>query len=353
MSTINELKWTTLTPAINEIKSPNQFLKKRFFTNHQPMSTEDIELSVLLKGRECAPFIRKNASAVMVGGHSAKYQTVSAPNIRIKKPFTPSELFFTRRPGTAIELPQNGGTQITPIMQHIARDLGGMADMMTNTDEWLCAMAIRGTITYSQEDKDVFQITFPKPAGNNITPGIFWDDATPANIPIEEHFRSVKKVFNDEVGLVPTDAIMGSEAAAEFLGVLKAQGLQNNATVWNPGKADLEANYNADGVLYLGRFCGIDCWEYSREASLDGVSTPMIRAKYVEFLSTNAASERVLYYGAIADMKVLQGRLLKTERFSKSWEEEDPSVWIALAASRPLPVPRRPGAMVSFKAVSG
>lgn len=351
MSTPNELKWSTMTAAVNEMKSPNQFLKSRFFSDHNPVSTEDIELSVLTKSRQMAPMIRKNGEALMVVGHGETFSTVSAPNIRIKRPFTPSELLFNRRPGTVI-FPTTQ-EQLSALAQHVARDLQVMADMVTNTEEYLCAQAIRGVISYQQDDGESFTITFPKPAANNITPTIFWDDATPANVPLENHFRAVKKRFSDEVGLGVTDAIMGGDAAAAFLNVVKAQNIQNQATVWNPGKIALAEQYSADGVLYLGNFCGIDCWEYSRQADLNGVATDMIRLKYVEFLSVNSASQRVLYYGAIPDMKALQGRNFQGERFSKSWEQEDPSCWIALLHSRPLPVPRRPGAMVSFKAISG
>lgn len=352
MSTITELKWQTMTAAINEMKSPNQFLKKLLFSTHQPVSTEDIELSVLTKSRECAPFVRKNGEAVMVTGHGEKFQTVSAPNIRIKRPFTPSELLFQRRPGTVIFSP-GASEQLTALQAHVARDLKVMADMVTNTEEWLCAMALRGTITYSVSDAEVFQITFPKPSGNNVTLSTFWNDATPANVQMEEDFKTAKRLIQDEVGLGVTDAIMGSEAATYFHRVIKSQNAGNFGVIYNPGKAALAEQYSDDGVIYLGNFCGVDCWEYSRSADLNGVSTPMIRAKYVEFVTRSTASERVLYYGAIPDMDALEGRNFQGERFSKSWKQEDPSAWIALVQSRPLPVPRRPGSMVSMKVISG
>jgi hypothetical protein len=60
-----------------------------------------------------------------------------------------------------------------------------------------------------------------------------------------------------------------------------------------------------------------------------------------------------MYYGAIPDLKALQGRLFRGKRFSKSWEQEDPSVMWQLLHSRPLPVTRRPDSMVSMKVVSG
>lgn len=351
MATINELRWSSLTPAINEMKSPNQFLKRLLFGNHVTLSTEDIELSVLNKGREIAPFVRKNGEALLVDGHTETFQTVQAPNIRIKRPFTPSELLYNRRPGTVI-FPTTG-EQISAVQQHIARDMQVMADLITNSEEYLCALALRGTITYSVSPTEVFQVTYPKPPGNNVTLSTFWDDADPTLPDPEENFHTAKKLLSDEVGLGVTDAIMGEEAAQYFRFIVKRQGNLGQGPKLDTGRITFSEQFDQDGVIFLGTFCGIRCWEYSRSVDVDGSATPLVRSKYVEFVAATPAAEFTLYYGAIPDMKALNGRRFQGERFSKSWEQEDPSQMIALAHSRPLPVPRRPGAMVSMKVVSG
>ena len=351
MATINELKWASLTRAINEMKSPNQFLKRLLFRNHVTLSTEDIELSVITKAREMAPFVRKNGEALLVDGHATSFSTVSAPHIRIKRPFTPSELLFNRRPGTTIFSP-GADMQVTALQQHVARDMQVMADLITNAEEYLCALALRGTITYEVSPEEVFQITYPKPSGNNVTLSVFWDDADPTLPDMEENFHTAKMILNDEVGLGVTDAIMGSEAAARFRYLAKRQGNLGQAKL-DTGTITFTQQFDQDGVIYLGTFCGVRCWEYSRTVSVSGAATPLIRAKYVEFVTTSPSAEFTLYYGAIPDMKALQGRKFQGERFSKSWEQEDPSQMVALAHSRPLPVPRRPGAMVSMKVISG
>lgn len=341
-----------MTAMVNEIRSPNQFLKRFLWSSHDPVPTEDIEISVVSRGREIAPFVRKNAEGIMVGGHTEKFQTVAAPNIRIKKPFTPSELLFNRRPGTVIFSP-GAGYQLSALRAHMARDMQGMADMVTNAEEYLCSMALQGSIAYSVADQEVITITFPRSAGNNITLSTFWDDATPANVKINNNFHTVKQILS-ELGLAPTDAIMGTEAAAAFRNLVAGGYLktldQRHVT---QGDIDFTQQFSEDGVIYLGTFDGIRCWEYGRTATLNGVATNMIRPKYVEFISRSTNSQRVLYYGAIPDMKALKGQLFQGERFSKSWEVEDPSAMMALLHSRPLPVPRRPDATVSMKVVSG
>ena len=216
MSTITQLKWASLTGVVNEMKSPAQFLHRLLFAgNQQTLSTEDIELSVLTKERETAPFVRKNGEAVLVQGAGYKFQTVAAPNIRIKIPFTPSQLLFGRQPGTVIF--PDAGSQISAVQAHINRDLQVMADLVTNSQEYLSAQALQGQITYEVADEEVFQITFPKPAGNTVTLSTFWDDGTPANVQFNLNVYQAKKIASDEVGLGVTDCILGTEATETLL----------------------------------------------------------------------------------------------------------------------------------------
>lgn len=352
MATINELKWATLTSTVNNIKSPNQFLRRLLYPVHDPKHTEDIEIGLLSKGREIAPFVKKNGEAKMVAGHSESFQTVSPTNIRIKRPFAPSELLYGRRPGTSIFIDQ--GSQLSAIEQHIARDMQVMADLIVNAEEYLAAMALQGVISYVNEDNDAFTITFPRSAANSVTLSTFWDDATPADVRMEADFMLAKKILSDAVGLPVTDALMGEEALAEFqrliaTGVIKVFD-QREVT---GGNISFVEQFNQDGAIYLGKAFGVECWAYIRTAVLNGSTVNMIRPKYVEFINRSQASDRVLYYGAIPDFKALQGRSYVGERFSKSWEVEDPSAMMALVHSRPLPTPRRPDATVSMKVVSG
>lgn len=350
MAVINELKWQTMTAAVNEMKSPNRFLNRLLFGQKRPVSTEDIEIDVLTKAREIAPFIRKNGEGIMVEGHGQIFQNVQAPNIRIKRPFTPSELLFGRTPGTIIFIDPT--RQISAVQEHINRDLQVMSDLITNAQEFLASQAIQGVISYSVADQEHFTITFPKPAGNNITLTTFWDDADPTLPEPEIDFLTAKRVISDEVGLAPTDVILGQEASEAFLRLAKKQELLDRRNV-SAGTVTFNEQFDQDGVIFLGVFSGLRVWEYSRTASLNGVATDMIRPKFAEFVTTSAAAEYVEYFGAIPDIDAFQGRLFQAQRFSKSWIQPDPSVQMSLLHSRPLPVPRRPGANVSMKVVSG
>lgn len=351
MATINELKWASLTATINEIKSPNQFLKRLLFSRHETKPTENLEIGLLTRGRQIAPFVLKNGEGIMVSGHGETFQTVEPTNIRIKRPFTPSELLYNRRPGTPI-FSSGAAMQISAAQAHIARDMQGMADDITNSEEYLCALALQGTITYQVDPQASFQVTFPKPAGHTITLTTFWDDADPTLPEPEMNVLTAKRLIAEEHGLQVTHCILGSEAAESFLKLAKRQGLLDQRHV-SAGTVTFNEQFTNDGAIFLGIFCGISFWEYSRQVSVNGNLTDLVRAKYAEFLAVTPAAEWTLYYGAIPDMKAFQAGRIQAERFSKSWEVEDPSAIMALAHSRPLPVPRRPGAVVSMKVVSG
>jgi hypothetical protein len=357
MATINELKWATLTATVNEMKSPNRFLTRLLFPNSRTLSTEDIEIGVISKGREIAPFVRKNGEGIMVAGHDESYRTVTAPNIRIKRPFTPSELLYGRRPGTVIFSP-GASYQMSAIRQHIARDMQVMADYITNAEEYL-SMALQGIITYELADQDVFQIDFSRAAGNviTLTSNDTWDTAVGSSTasPLAD-IHAVKRIMQDH-GVQPTDAICGTEAADALLMMVEQNYIKmlgaDGASV-AAGDFTFVSQFDQDGVIFLGRIGGVRFWEYGRTAlHPDGATTVnMVRPKFVEFVSRSAASQRVMYYGAIPDMATFRGTLFQSRRFSKSWEVEDPSAMMSLIHTRPLPVLRRPDTTVSMQVVA-
>lgn len=351
-TSIQVTKWSWLTGVVNEMKRPNSFLKDLLFADHESVSTEDIEMSLLSKGRETAPFVRKNGEAIQVSGHSETFQMVSAPNIRIKRPFSPSNLLFNRRAGTGIHI--NRQSQGRAIRQHVGRDLRVMEDMVTNSEELLCALALQGTISYEVEDQEVFDITFNRAASTKITlaSGRAWDNADPTLPRPLQDVHAVKRVMSDEVDLQPTDAICGLNAASAILELAESGNLpafKKDSGV-SAGTITFVSQFTDTGAIFLGEMGGVRFWEYSRTVGHNGSSTSMIRSDYVEFVSRSRASQRVLYYGAIPDVDAMQSfEPFVGERFAKSWVTKDPSQLIALLASRPLPVPRRPNATVSVQ----
>lgn len=351
---IDELKQVTMTEVVNNIDSPNQFLKRLLFSRHRSLPTETIEIDVVSRGREVAPFVRKNGEGIMVGARTAKGHSVEAPNIRIKRPLTSSELLYNREPGGVIYNP-TAAQVANRVQRQIADDLQDMGDMITNAEEWLCALAIQGTISYEVEDQEVFTITLPRPSANTIVLTTFWNDADKTKPRPLQNILAAKKVVADDGSPALTDAICGASAADAILELAESDNLPafKRDSGISAGDITFASQFSDDGVIFLGTMGGIRFWSYPRTVSLNGSSVAMIRDKYVEFVSRSPAADRVLYYAAIPDMTALRGRRFVGERFSKSWEVQDPSVYMALVHSRPLPVTRRLGAHVSMKVISG
>jgi hypothetical protein len=213
-------------------------------------------------------------------------------------------------------------------------------------------MAIQGVISYTSADEEHFQITLPKPAGNTITLTDFWDQT--ANI--WDNVLTARKQMHDVVRLQPTDCILGEEAATAFVNnssVAKFLDMRNVTF----GQLDLTNPIISAGVqmgaMFLGTIAGVRFWAYHPTLDVNGTDTALIRSKYAEFVHRGPAAEFKTYYGAIDDLDALDQRRLAARRFVKSRISWDPSELEMLVNSRPLPWPRRPGAIVSMKVVSG
>lgn len=348
--TTEVLHWSSLTPAINEIKSPNSFVKKLLFGTVEAKPTEKIELSVWVGGRETSPFTKENGEGVLVDGYGEQFSTVSTPTARIKRVIHPWQVINERRPGTVIF--PSAQQQGSSMELYMALQSKRLADLLTNAEEYLCCQAVTGVIAYAVTGQARFQVTFGRPAGNNVTLTTFWDDPDPSEPEIEQNFLTAKQILSDEVGLVPTDVILGSEAMPYFYRVLKAQKILDMLH-FDAGAVTIQSQFQEDGAIYMGTFAGVRVWGYPRTVTVAGTSTALIRAKYAEFVCNTPAAENVLYYGAIADDDALEGGRFVTPRFAKSYKTPDPSQRFLLAHSRPLPCPRRPGSMVSMKVISG
>lgn len=347
MPTIPELTWHSMTAAIREIKSPASFLTNLLFRTEIELDTEQLEYSVISGDRSMAPFVKKNGRSEMVGGLSEKFYAIEPPNIRISRPMEASQTFFKRRPGTVVF--PDAGQQASAIQQAIADDLAYMGSLVDNRIEWLVAMAMRGAISYNTDGNDAWEITFPRAAGHTITltSTDVWSDA--ASKPHED-FLDAKDLINEATGLNPSHAIMSRTAFDAF---------RNNANVKDKldnrrmAYGQIGTSPVINGAVYGGMYEDVEIWCYTRSLKdVDGSSVPLIRDKYVEFVTASPLAQNHLYYAAIADWKAYNQGSIRTRRFAKSWEEEDPSALMSLVQSRPLPVPRRPDSMVSMKVLA-
>jgi len=351
---IEELTQEWMTAAVEDLKSPLSFLRRICINRDEPVTTETIRIETKSRGRYIAPFVKKDGEGIMVPGYTSGGYAVDGPNIRIKRPLTPSAFMFKRRPGGVVFSPsaaQKKGDYSAIILE----DLQGMEDMCANAEEYLVAQMLRGVIRYSVADEENFTLTFPRPSANNIDPTVYLDDASPTNAAAAflMDLETIKEVVNDDGSPEITDCIVGARAATGLrrLVINGALAFDKNRDV-NVGSFTFVSKFTDEGALFLGEISGIRFWRYARQAMLiDGTVVDMIRPNYMEFISSSPLSDCVMYYAPIMDIDALEADQFVGRRFSKSWISKDPSARMALVHTRPLPVPRRPGAKVSYQAM--
>lgn len=345
------LGWAYQTEVINNILPTSSFLKNLMFGGRElTVPTESVELSYLVGDMKMAPFVKVNGEARMVGGRSKYFDNVSCPNIRIKRPMEAFQVLNKRQPGTGIFV--SGGSQIMRARREaIAQDAQTMRDKIDVREEWMVAQLLTGTtaasmvLTYTDAEGDNFTVTVPRPHATDFVrnAGTAWSSSTT----IELDFHKAKEVMSKYQRLVPNVCVMGATAAAEFITNAGVKALLDTKNV-SAGAISLQNQFNESGAIYLGRFCGVECWQYAAEYDADttGTSTPFIGAEQAIFLHTSPANKSVFYYGAIPDHDAMDAGLLETKIFSKAWKEKDPSVYVQLAHTRPLPHIRKTGAVL-------
>lgn len=345
------LEWETLTEAVNEMKAPNNFLMRSFFSRSRPVRTRRINLSVLRRGRKIAPFVARDGAALLADSRSEEHFSVEPPHIRTKKAMTPTELLSKRRAGTVIF--PSAEAQADAMAEYMSSEFESLMDDVTNSEEWLAAQVLRGQVSYTSQDEAAFDITIPREAAHSITltGGDLWDSGTQK---IRRDFLTAMQLVNDAVSLNVTDVILGEAAAEALLDDSEVRSLLDVRRM-RVGMIDLTQQMDPEtGALFLGEYVhGIRIWRYARTIEVNGVSESLIRPDYAEFIANSPAAQFVTYYGAIEDMDAIgeEGQVLVSPRFSKSWIEKDPSRRMLLVESNPMPYLRRPEATVSMKVV--
>lgn len=339
------LKHTNLTATIERIDAPYSFWRQRLFGRNQILDKETFEVGTTSRVRNTAPFVRVGASAQMIRPRSSKLAQVEIPNIRLKDAYNPGENHFTRRVGEKLyDQSMNGRMQ-----REITEKLSDMKRDIANTEEWMCAMAVQGTIAYDVTGGDSFELVLPDKAA--VTVASSWT-GTPDII---GDFREAKRSMAQAAGggYVCTDVVLDQTAADALLADTAVRALlQTDLRVTAGGPLDLTNPFVQFGTAnFLGTLVGINIWEYTASLNIGGSLQPLVRAGHAEFISATPGAENQFYYGAITDPRALESGGTRRRFFSKSWFDEDPGSFYILSTTRPMPFPRRADSLYSLQAI--
>lgn len=348
------LHFYSLTQMVERVPVPLSFLRSLVLRRpDRTLHTKNVAWPVRDRTRTRLPFVEEGAPGVLVGRTGSKMVEMSAPNIRVKKPFRASEL-LVRENLPLVPWNPTEDEHLAGVRDAIAQDLEDMVEDAANTEEWMVSQAIQGTLAYTS-DTASFSLNYGKPAAATFNAANFIDTAADPGLALLEIIdTSVAKQQSIEL-LTPTHAVGGSEFAtywrSKILTSATIKDLLRTDMRGALGRIALENPDVASGARYLGTLQNIDFWSYPTQ--LDGVD--LIRPKYLEFIHSSRASGAQMLYAAVEDMDlVLAGRRsMSVKRFVKSWLEKDPSALMQLLHSRPVPALPRPAVSISCKAISG
>lgn len=346
--TNNQLGWAYLSTVQSNIRPVTSFLKGLFFRGTPEfLPTESVELSYLNGDTEMAPFVEINAEAVPVSGNSVTFANVSCPNIRIKRPMEAYQVFLRRQPGTGIFI--NSGDQVAAARQAaIDEDQITMARKIERREEWMVSRLLTGVdstylkISYQVDEGANFTVSTPRPSGSVATVPTTW--ATSTTIKMDFHNAKIQMA---KTGNMPTDVVLGSTAAANFIQNSTVLATLDNKNV-NAGVQTLITQFSESGVIFLGTFMGVNVWQYVGTFVADGTGTvtPYVGDELAVFLDTDPARNAAkFYYGCIPDHDAFEQGSFVGKVFSKSWTTKDPSIRTQLTHTRPLPHIRKPGSV--------
>ncbi len=332
MADISLYDFRTLTKAINEIQKPKTKVLDMVFKKKNQNFANTIDIDVIVGNKKIAPFVAPMEGGKVVKKLGQKTKTVKFPRIRLKKKLNPKELLMVKDAGQNLYL---GGSQdITKAKRaKIARELQDLKDQTTRRNEWMACQALKGSISY--EDEDVaFNIDFNMPDANKpvLTGDNLWGGAS---ADILGNIREYNTLIAQKTGGKADIAFLGTKAVNEFLNDTKIQKLLDNRNV-SIGELKI------DGADYIGSVNGTKFYEYAEQyVDKNGDVKDYIDKNACVLINTSA--EFVDEAGIVEDLKA--GSVAQ-RFFSKMWEEEDPSALWLLTESDTLPVVYQPEAVV-------
>ncbi len=350
MPIANEFEWRAMTAAINQIKPAPRFLQDTIFKTRNTNAAENIDVDVVIGGRKVLPFVSPVEGGSVVAKMGREMRSIKTPRIRPKKPFSAPELLNARGIGANLYMGSSGSVAAYR-QAKVGQELAALRADIDTTIEYMCAKALTGTLTVSQ-DNVAFSVDYQVPGAHKPTAAADWaqlyvpasgeDDAIPETDIIAD-IDTWSQLIRDAIGFGPSLAICGKNAANAIrknTAISGSAGILDNRRI-EGGSLLYDANSD-----YLGTLNGIRLYRYGQSYTLqDGTTGNFVADDYFILVAPQARFS--VEFGMIMDLEA--DAQIVSQYFSKSWIEKDPSALWVLAESRPLPVLWQPEAIVYAK----
>lgn len=333
MASISLLNTRTMLEALEELRTPNTFLLRKFFSAQRECTTKAVDIDIYKGKRRVAAYVNRRAQGQVIDRAGYSTYTYEPPYVKPKMVTTVEDL-LVRQPGEIVYSGNQNSASRAAIQ--LGKDLAELDAIITRAEELQAMQALfDGAVQVLDKDGEevVADIDFQRSDSHTIdlteTGEVTWDEsgATPL-----EDIRTWKRLIAKDAGIGADIAILGSSVADEFL---KNEDVRQKLDNRRMEFGNLIMEAQELGVTLLGVIEGVAYYAYD-EWYVDpatGTETELVPAKKVLLGSTKARCERV--YGVIEDAE----GVFAVPRFPKTWTENDPSVRLLQLHSAPLVVP--------------
>lgn len=330
-----------LVGLVPNLKTSQNWLLDRFFTNVVTYETEEVSIDVDIGQRRMSPFVSPLVEGKLV--ESRKYQTNTFKPAYIKDKRAPDLRKPIRR-----QMGERIGGEYTAAEReqlNVMFEMEDQIDMLSRRLEWMAANALtKSQITVVGEGFPTTVIDFGR--SSNLTITLSGSDKWPLSVPAgttntqpSDDIEDWQTLMLKESGSVATDLVFTSSSWKAFR---LDTTIKDNAITFpalSPFGNQVDAGPRViKGAVYKGRWGNFDLWLYNDWFidPVDGIEKPMIPDGAVLMSGADLMGTRA--FGLILDPAFNYGPMAFAP---KSWIMPDPAQRYLLMQSAPLVIPSR------------
>jgi len=307
------------------------WLRDMFFTSVALFETQEIIFDRIGRRRKIAPFVSPNVPGKERERRARQATAYSAPYLKPKNSLRPNDS-QVRLTG------ERYGGEMSMLDRHevqVQQTLADHENEIRGREEKMCAdLLINGQVVAEGEGiSDTIDYSRDASLSTALTTTARWGET--GVLPLD-NLRAWARSVGSISGGVVRNWVMGYGAAEIFTKDDDVREILDNRRQ-RDGEMSLAAGATGgldDVARYIGSIEGLNFWEYTQTYEDDADQTQHFWPQY-GVAGIGARMDGHMAYGAIQDFKSMRAEA----RFSKIFEEDDPSTEVLLTQSAPLPVP--------------
>ena len=333
-----------MTAAVLQLKPVGNFFRSRFFNRPAQMHNNDIVDIDIYKGqRKVAPYTKVTSKSKPLARTQFKTGAFTIPYIKVSRSLEAAQTLLR-------SVGENIYEQRTPAAraaEQLAKDLQELEESIQRAEELQAAQAIcNAKIIIKGEEVDAEIDLLRDPLLTFTVAGA--DLWTAGTADIHAQLRAYAKLVFSKSGFTPDTILMGTAAMNSFFANAGVRSLlDNRRMVASSGIDSGPTTSPYPAARTYGDFAGYDLWEYNEMYLDDADNTEKEFVPSDSIILCSRAMRCVPHYGPIKDF----GALIPLRRFTKSIEEQDPSVKTAIIQTAPAYINHDPDATAKIKVV--